>query len=138
MPTPTAPVREHAPWTIWLTAVAAWLRSALGLLMAIGMFAAGFHPRNQVDGGFPGALMIAAFAVLLVSIAWIGVSVWVLRRRRWARIAMIAFESVSVFFGGMSIFFSHGSSPIGGIHLLFGALVLIVMFARPSIEWCSK
>jgi hypothetical protein len=51
---------------------------------------------------------------------------------------MIAFESVSVFFGGMSIFFSHGSSPIGGIHLLFGALVLIVMFARPSIEWCSK
>jgi hypothetical protein len=43
MTTPIAPVREHAPRTIRLAA-AARLRSALGLLMAIGMFAAGFTP----------------------------------------------------------------------------------------------
>jgi hypothetical protein len=135
---PPAPVREYAPWTIWLAAVCIWLRSALGLLMGIGIVAAGFDSRNQVGGAFSAPLMAIAFAVLFASIAWIRLSVSLLRRRRWARLTTIALEAASVLFGLTAFLYTNGSTLIGAFYLVFGALALIVVRMGPSIEWCDK
>jgi hypothetical protein len=138
MTTPPVPVREHAPWTIWLTAVCIWLRASVGLLMATGMFAAGFDPRLQAEAGGPGLLMALSFAVLIASVAWFCVSLSLLRRRRWARRTAIAFEAATVLFGAFNTAYTNGSSLIGLFYLVFGALALVVVLMGPSIHWCSK
>jgi hypothetical protein len=138
MTTPPAPVREHAPWTIWLTAVCIWLRAALGLLMATALFTAGFDPRLQADAGAPGWLTALSFAVLVASIAWFCASLSLLRRRRRARNTAIAFEAITVLFGGILLVYSDGSSLIGAFYLVFGALASTVVLMGPSAAWCSK
>jgi hypothetical protein len=137
-PTARPPAREHAPWTIWLAAVCIWFRAGLGLFLATGLFILGIDVRNGDEAGSPGLLTAGSFAFLLASIAWIVVSMLLLRRRRWARRTTVVFEAITVLFGGIVTVYSDGASLIGPFCLVFGALALIVVLMGPSAAWCSK
>jgi len=131
------PTFRTAPWTVWLAAACIWCRAPIGLLAAVGVFVTGFDPRYQVDGGYSGVLMAAAFGFLLLSITWIVVSVSLLRRRRWAGPTAIVFDALSALYGAFAVFVD-GSPLIGGIFLVFGSLALIVLLLRPSVDWRSE
>ncbi|MEV3937786.1 hypothetical protein AB0K52_17615 [Glycomyces sp. NPDC049804] len=138
MTTASPPAREHAPRTIWLTAVCIWFRAGLGVLAATGLFVTGIDIQRQTGERFPGTLMAGAIGIAAVSTLWIAVSVPLLRRRRWARRTAIAFEVAAVLFGGLAQAFTDGSSYVGGCFLALSALSVIAVLRGASIAWCSR
>jgi hypothetical protein len=134
---PPAPARQHAPWTLWLTAACVWIRAAVGVLAAVGMGVTGLDLQTQT-GEPSGGFLAVAVAILLASAMWVGASVSFLRRQRAARLIAVVFEAVSFLFAGALMAYTDGTSLIAAFLLVFGAPALIAILMGPSIEWCKE
>lgn len=133
-----SPVRPRPPGIILAAAVLIWIRllvSVFGVLVALAEIVDLDRPRDEDLPGrwlVPVLVLFVAFLIL-----WAGVSIGLLRRERWARLAGVGIEAVGLVVYALLWSWGGGLTVFESVGALVGVGALLLLLGRRAAEWCS-